>query len=137
MCRWASRTPRAARNLCFGLTALTLLVSALTDWNSPAADQRNGAGGDGAGHTERYRLAETIAPETGAHTATLSAEAGRRVALVLWRDFFRYVQRLRFRPHRWRSIARRDGGTYSTVSGMPCAATSAALASEPVIRALP
>ena len=33
---------RAARNLCFGLTALTLVVAALTDWNSPAADQRNG-----------------------------------------------------------------------------------------------
>jgi hypothetical protein len=24
---------RAARNLCFGLTALTLVVSALTDWS--------------------------------------------------------------------------------------------------------
>lgn len=24
---------RAARNLCFGLTAITLVVSALTDWN--------------------------------------------------------------------------------------------------------
>jgi len=33
---------RAARNLCFGLTALTLVVAALTDWNGPAADQRNG-----------------------------------------------------------------------------------------------
>jgi hypothetical protein len=25
---------RAARNLCFGLTALTLVVAALTDWNA-------------------------------------------------------------------------------------------------------
>ena len=31
---------RAARNLCFGLTALTLVVSALTDWNAPSANRR-------------------------------------------------------------------------------------------------
>lgn len=31
---------RAARNLCFGLAALTFAVAALTDWNSPEADQR-------------------------------------------------------------------------------------------------
>ena len=28
---------RAARNLCFGLTALTLIISALTDWNATNA----------------------------------------------------------------------------------------------------
>jgi len=29
---------RAARNLCFGLTALTLVVAALTDWKGRGAD---------------------------------------------------------------------------------------------------
>jgi hypothetical protein len=29
---------RAARNLCFGLTALTLVVAALTDWSGTGAD---------------------------------------------------------------------------------------------------
>jgi hypothetical protein len=28
---------RAARNLCFGITALTLVVAALTDWNGAGA----------------------------------------------------------------------------------------------------
>jgi hypothetical protein len=32
---------RAARNLCFGLTALTLVVAALTDWDGRSADQRH------------------------------------------------------------------------------------------------
>jgi hypothetical protein len=31
---------RAARNICFGLTALTLLVSALTDWDQKAPRRR-------------------------------------------------------------------------------------------------
>ena len=31
---------RAARNLCFGITALTLVVAALTDWNGASADRR-------------------------------------------------------------------------------------------------
>ncbi|HKN64877.1 MAG TPA: hypothetical protein VJW73_01285 [Gemmatimonadaceae bacterium] len=31
---------RAARNLCFGLTALTLVVAALTDWNGVDAKRR-------------------------------------------------------------------------------------------------
>ena len=31
---------RAARNLCFGLTALTLVVAALTDWDGVGAGQR-------------------------------------------------------------------------------------------------
>ena len=31
---------RAARNMCFGLTALTLLVSALTDWNQEDGKRR-------------------------------------------------------------------------------------------------
>jgi hypothetical protein len=30
---------RAARNLCFGLAAMTLVVSALTDWDSDEADR--------------------------------------------------------------------------------------------------
>jgi hypothetical protein len=30
---------KAARNLCFGLAAMTLVVSALTDWDSDEADQ--------------------------------------------------------------------------------------------------
>lgn len=30
---------RAARNLCFGLAATTLVVAALTDWDSDEADQ--------------------------------------------------------------------------------------------------
>jgi hypothetical protein len=32
---------RAARNLCFGLTALTLVVAALTDWEAPERNRRN------------------------------------------------------------------------------------------------
>jgi hypothetical protein len=31
---------RAARNLCFGLTALTLVVAALTDWDGAGTGQR-------------------------------------------------------------------------------------------------
>jgi hypothetical protein len=31
---------RAARNLCFGLTALTLVVAALTDWNAEPRTRR-------------------------------------------------------------------------------------------------
>jgi hypothetical protein len=31
---------RAARNLCFGLSALTVVVAALTDWDGDGADQR-------------------------------------------------------------------------------------------------
>jgi hypothetical protein len=31
---------RAARNVCFGLTALTLVVSALTDWNQEDRKRR-------------------------------------------------------------------------------------------------
>jgi hypothetical protein len=31
---------RAARNMCFGLTALTLIVSALTDWNQESGKRR-------------------------------------------------------------------------------------------------
>ena len=30
---------RAARNLCFGLAAMTLMVAAFTDWDSDEADQ--------------------------------------------------------------------------------------------------
>jgi hypothetical protein len=33
---------RTARNLCFAITALTLVVAALTDWEGPAADRRHG-----------------------------------------------------------------------------------------------
>jgi hypothetical protein len=31
---------RAARNLCFGLTAMTLVVAALTDWNGAGTRKR-------------------------------------------------------------------------------------------------
>jgi hypothetical protein len=31
---------RAARNMCFGLTALTLVVSALTDWDQGSRNRR-------------------------------------------------------------------------------------------------
>ena len=31
---------KAARNLCFGLSAITFVVAALTDWDSGEADQR-------------------------------------------------------------------------------------------------
>lgn len=30
---------KPARNLCFGLAALTFIVASLTDWNSPEADR--------------------------------------------------------------------------------------------------
>jgi hypothetical protein len=30
---------RAARNLCFGLAAMTMVVAALTDWDGPGADE--------------------------------------------------------------------------------------------------
>ena len=32
---------KAARNVCFGLAALTFIVASLTDWNSPEADHRH------------------------------------------------------------------------------------------------
>ena len=34
------RNHRAARNLCYGLTALTFAVAALTDWNAESASSR-------------------------------------------------------------------------------------------------
>ena len=30
---------RAARNLCFGLAAMTMVIAALTDWDGPGADE--------------------------------------------------------------------------------------------------
>ena len=50
---------RAARNLCFGLTALTLVVAALTDWDG----ERRAAPAGGRSRRRSLQLASGVAPD--------------------------------------------------------------------------